>query len=135
MPLEEMVEVKITAPLPEDGVIDRTYRIVGTSKIAGEIGAPPWVYAEVKRKEWYLPEIVEETTYERGFPLPISGEFTIDFKPDKLGDYDITVVATPAPLPLPVVGVPPVLGKSDRMKIRIAAKPEAGLEILASSFA
>ncbi|MBA7696787.1 hypothetical protein ES703_105439 [subsurface metagenome] len=99
------------------------------------IGAPPWVYAEVKRKEWYKPEILEETTYERGFPLPISGEFKIDFKPDKLGDYDVSIVATPAPLPLPMIGVPPVLGRSSLMKMRVSEKPEAGLEILSCSFA
>ena len=130
----EIVDIEITVPLPEEGVIDRTYRIEGTVKVAG-VGVPPWVYAETKRKEWWKPEALEETTYERGLPLPISGKFTIDFKPDKLGDYEIAIVATPAPLPLPVVGVPPVTGKSDMMKIRILEKAEAGFEILACSFA
>lgn len=130
----EIVDIEITSPLPEEGVIDRTYRIEGTVKIA-EIGAPPWVYAEVKKKEWYKPEVVEETSYERGFPMPISGEFKIDWKPKKLGIYDVTIVATPAPLSLPVIGVPPILGESDMMKFTAVEKPEAGLEILACSFA
>jgi len=135
MVLEGTVEVEITSPLPDEGAVDRTYRIEGTVKMFDAIGAPPWVYAEVKRKEWYKPEILEETTYERGFPLPISGEFKIDFKPDKLGDYDVSIVATPAPLPLPMIGVPPVLGRSSLMKMRVSEKPEAGLEILSCSFA
>ena len=135
MVLEGTVEVEIASPLPDEGAVDRTYRIEGTVKMFDAIGAPPWVYAEVKRKEWYKPEILEETTYERGFPLPISGEFKIDFKPDKLGDYDVSIVATPAPLPLPMIGVPPVLGRSSLMKMRVSEKPEAGLEILSCSFA
>lgn len=132
--MPEIVEIEITSPLPEEGAIDRTYRIEGTVKVAGEIGAPPFVYAEVKRKEWYKPEVIEETTYERGFPLPISGEFTIDWKPEKTGIYDITIVATPAPLSLPVIGVLPIIGKTDIMKFTAVEKPEAGLEILACSF-
>jgi len=131
----EIVDIEITAPLPEEGVIDRTYRIEGTVKMFDIIGAPPWVYAEIKKKEWYQPEIAEETNYERGFPIPISGEFKIDWKPEKTGDYEIIVVATPAPLSLPVVGVFPVIGKSDVMKMTIAAKPETGIELLACSFA
>ena len=133
--MEEIAKLEITSPLPEQGVIDRTYRIEGTVKVFDAIGAPPWVYAEVKKKEWYQPEIAEETSYERGFPMPISGEFKIDWKPEKTGDYEVTVVATPAPLSLPVVGVFPVVGKSDVMKMTIAAKPDVGLEILACSFA
>ncbi|GAH20138.1 unnamed protein product [marine sediment metagenome] len=134
MPELEIVNIEITAALPEEGVIDRTYRIEGTVKVAG-VGAPPWVYAETKRKEWYKPEIVEEVSYERGFPMPISGEFKIDWKPKKTGIYDVTIVATPAPLSLPVIGVPPIFGESDMMKFTAVEKPEAGLEILACSFA
>jgi len=132
--MPEVVDIEITSPLPEEGVIDRTYRIEGTAKMA-EIGAPPWVYAEVKRKEWYKPEIVEETHYYRGLPMPVSGNFSIDWTPEKTGIYDVTVVATPAPLSLPVIGVPPIIGQSDVMKISIAAKPEVGLEIMSCSFA
>lgn len=135
MPLEETVKVEITAPLPGEGVVGRTYRIEGTVKMFDAIGAPPWVYAEVKKKEWYQPEIAEETNYERGFPMPVSGDFKIDWKPGKTGDYEVTVVATPAPLSLPVIGVVPIVGKSDIMKVIIAAKPDVGLEILACNFA
>jgi len=135
MVLEGTVEVEITSPLPDEGIVDRTYRIEGTVKMFDAVGAPPWVYAEEKRKEWWRPEALEETDYDRGFPLPISGEFKIDFKPDKLGDYDVSIVATPAPLPLPMIGVPPVLGRSSIMKMRVAEKPESGLEILSCSFA
>ena len=130
----DIVGIEITAPPPSDGVVGITYRIEGSVKFQ-EIGAPPWVYAEVKKKEWYQPEIAEETSYERGFPMPISGEFKIDWKPEKTGDYEVTVVATPAPLSLPVVGVFPIVGKSDVMKMAVAAKPDVGLEILACSFA
>lgn len=134
MALEETVKIEITAPLPSEGVIDKTYRIEGTVKMFDAIGAPPWVYAEVKKKEWYKPEAIEETDYERGFPMPISGEFKIDWKPAKLGDYEVTLIATPAPLSLPVVGVFPIVGKSAVMEISIVVKPAVGLEILASSF-
>ncbi len=57
--------------------------------------------------------------------MPISGEFTIDFKPEKEGDYEVTVLATPAPLSLPVIGVFPVTGKSDVMKIAVGERPPA----------
>jgi len=135
MPELEIVDIEITAPLPSEGAVDTTYRIEGTVKIAEKIGAPPWVYAEAKKKEWYKPEVVEETSYERGLPIPVTGKFTIDWKPKKTGIYDVTIVATPAPLSLPVIGVPPIMGKSDVMKFTAAEKAEAGLEILACSFA
>ena len=121
----EVVSIEITEPLPESGVVDSTYKIKGSVKIFDAIGAPPWVYAEVRLKEWYKPEAVEEVSYERGFPMPISGEFTIDFKPQKEGDYEVTVLATPAPLSLPVIGVFPVTGKSDVMKVAIGERPPA----------
>jgi len=121
----EVVSIEITEPLPDTGVVDSTYKIKGSVKIFDAIGAPPWVYAEVRLKEWYKPEAVEEVSYERGFPMPISGEFTIDFKPEKEGDYEVTVLATPAPLSLPVFGVFPVTGKSDVMKIAVGEKPPA----------
>lgn len=121
----ELVAIEITEPLPESGVVDSTYKIKGSVKIFDAIGAPPWVYAEVKLKEWYKPEAVEEVSYERGFPMPISGEFTIDFKPEKEGDYEVTVLATPAPLSLPVVGIFPVTGRSDVMGIAVGERPPA----------
>jgi len=121
----ELVALEITEPLPDTGVVDSTYKIKGSVKIFDAIGAPPWVYAEVRLKEWYKPEVAEEVSYERGFPMPISGEFTIDFKPEKEGDYEVTVLATPAPLSLPVVGVFPVTGKSDVMKVAVGERPPA----------
>lgn len=135
MPDTDIVELEIREPLPSEGAIDTTYKIEGTAKIFDDIGAPPWVYAEVQKKEWYKPEVVEETTYERGFPMPISGEFSIEWTPEKEGIYEVTVVATPAPLPLPAVGVPPIIGKSDMMKITVAKEIAAELEILSCSFA
>jgi len=117
--MDGIVEIEITEALPAGGSIGRTYRIEGTVKAFDVIGAPPWVYAEVRKKEWYQPGFIEETNYERGFPLPISGEFTIDWKPEKLGSYEISIIATPAPLSLPMIGVQPVVGKSDIMKIDI----------------
>ncbi|GAI69522.1 unnamed protein product, partial [marine sediment metagenome] len=62
-------------------------------------------------------------SYLRGFPMPITGGFSIDFRPAKEGDYEVTVVATPAPLSLPVVGVQPVVGKSAVMKVAVGEKP------------
>ncbi|GAJ21853.1 unnamed protein product [marine sediment metagenome] len=61
--------------------------------------------------------------YERGFPIPITGKFSIDFKPEKEGEYEVTVVATPAPLSLPMIGVAPITGESDVMKMGIEAVP------------
>lgn len=121
----EFVAIEITEPLPESGVVDSTYKIKGSVKMLDAIGAPPWVYAEVRLKEWYKPEAVEEVSYERGFPTPITGEFTIELKPEKEGDYEVTVLATPAPLPLPVVGVFPITGKSDMMKVAVGERPPA----------
>ncbi|GAI71922.1 unnamed protein product, partial [marine sediment metagenome] len=53
--LGEIVKIEITKPLPSTGIVDSTYKIEGSVKIAG-IGAPPWVYAEVRYKEWWKPE-------------------------------------------------------------------------------
>jgi len=122
--LEELVAIEITKPLPATGVAETTYKIEGSVKMFDAIGAPPWVYAEVRRKEWWKPEFIEEVSYERGFPIPVTGDFSIDFKPEKESDYEVTVIATPAPLSLPVVGVFPITGKGAMMKMRIAEKPE-----------
>ena len=133
--LEDLVKIEITKPLPETGAIDTTYKIEGTVKMFDAVGAPPWVYAEVRRKEWWKPEFIEEVSYERGFPIPITGSFSIDFKPEKESDYEVTVVATPAPLSLPVVGVFPIVGKSAMMKFSVSEIPELGLVIASCSFA
>lgn len=123
--IEDLVTIVITKPLPSTAVVDTTYRIEGTAKMLETIGALPWVYAEVRLKEWYKPEAAEEVSYERGFPMPISGDFSIDFKPEKEGDYEVTVLATPAPLSLPVLGIFPISGKSDMMKIAVGERPPA----------
>ena len=123
--LEDLVTIEVTQPLPETGAIGSTYKIKGTVRMFNAIGAFPWVYAQVRRKEWFKPEIIEETSNERGFPMPISGDFSIDFKPEKEGDYEVTVVATPAPLSLPVVGVFPITGKSAVMEVSVGAGPPA----------
>lgn len=120
----DIVKIEITEPLPETCFVGLSYKLSGTVKVAG-IGAPPWVYAEVMKKEWYKPEVAEEVSYERGLPKPISGDFSIDLRFAATGSYEVTVVATPAPLSLPMVGVPPVVGKSDTMKIEVAEAPPA----------
>jgi len=121
--LGEIVAIEITEPLPAAGVVASTYKIKGSAKVLKKVGSPPWVYAEVRMKEWYKPEIAEEVSYERGFPVPITGDFSIEFKPEKEGDYEVTVVATPAPLSLPVIGLFPTTGKSDVMKIAVGKAP------------
>ena len=121
MALEDMVKFEITKPLPETGAAGTTYKIEGKVKMFDAIGAFPWVYAEVKKKEWYKPEILEETSFLRGFPIPVTGSFSISFKPEKEGHYEVTVLATPAPLSLPVVGVFPVTGKAAMMKVAVGA--------------
>ena len=123
----EIVTIEITEPLPETGVVASTYKIRGSAKMFEKVGAFPLVYAEAKLKEWYKPEVAEEVSYERGFPIPITGDFTIDFKPKKEGDYEVTIVATPAPLSLPIIGVFPITGRSDVMKMGIEAAPPAGV--------
>lgn len=115
----DLVEIEITTPPPEKAVAGTPYKIEGVAKFAEQVGAPPWIYAEVRKKDWYKPEILEETTYERGFPIPISGAFSIQWTPRRAGIYEVTVVATPAPLPLPLIGVPPITGQSGMMKVTV----------------
>jgi len=121
----ELVAIELTQPLPSTAVVGTIYKIEGTIKMLEVVGAPPWVYAQVRFKEWWKPEIVEEVSYERGFPIPVTGSFSIDFKPEKEGDYQVTVLATPAPLSLPVVGVFPITGKSDMMEVSVGERPPA----------
>jgi len=121
----EIVDIEITRPLPEKAVAESTYTIEGSVKVLDTVGAPPWVYAEIRHKEWYKPEFAEEVEYERGFPMPVSGDFSIDFRPEKEGDYEVKIIATPAPVSLPAVGIWPVIGKSDVMKVAVGEKPPA----------
>jgi len=114
-----LVEIEIKTPLPSDGVVGGKYKIEGVAKVANLVGPPPWLYAQVQMKSWLKPDILEETHYWRGIPIPITGNFSIDWTPDKPGIYEVTVVATPAPLSLPLVGVPPITGQSDMMKVSV----------------
>lgn len=129
----DLVEIEITTPPPEEATVGTPLKIEGVAKVAEQVGPPPWVYAEVRKKDWYKPEILEETTYERGFPIPVSGTFSIEWTPAKAGIYEITVVATPAPLPLPVIGVPPITGRSDTMKV-VTGAPEGVSELKIVSY-
>lgn len=121
-----LVEIELTKAPPATANVGVTYTIEGNVKFMDVIGAPPWVYAEVQKKDWYKPEIIEETTYERGIPAPITGNFSITWKPTKTGIFEVTVVATPAPIALPVIGVPPVVGSSDMMKVTVG---EIGIDV------
>ena len=123
--MAEFVGIEITKPLPATAVVESTYKTEGSVKVFGAVGAPPFVYARVRRKEWYKPEFAEDASYNRGWPAPVSGKFTIEFKPEKEGEYEVTIVATPAPLALPAVGVFPVLAESDVMKVAVGQKPPA----------
>lgn len=121
-----LVEIELTKTLPATANVGVTYTIEGNVKFMDVIGAPPWVYAQCQKKDWYKPEIIEETTYERGIPVPITGNFSITWKPEKTGIFEVTVVATPAPISLPVIGVPPVVGSSDMMKVTVG---EIGIDV------
>jgi hypothetical protein len=123
--MAEFVGIEITKCLPETAVVGSTYKIEGSVKVFDAIGAPPFVYARVQYKEWYKPDWAEAKEYSRGWPVPITGNFSIDFKPEKEGDYQVTVVATPAPLSLPAIGVFPTLAESDIMKVSVGQKPPA----------
>ncbi len=123
--MAEFVGIEITKKLPATAVVDSTYRVEGSVKVFGAVGAPPFVYAEVKHKEWYKPEFSEEKEYIRGWPIPITGDFSIDFKPEKEGDYEVKVIATPALIPLPAIGVWPTVSESDVMKVSVGQKPPA----------
>jgi hypothetical protein len=117
--------IEITKPLPAEAVAGSTYKIEGSVKLFDVVGAPPFVYAEVKHKEWYKPDFAEEKDYIRAWPVPITGGFSIDFKPEKEGDYEVKVIATPALIPLPAIGVWPTVGESDVMKVSVGQKPPA----------
>jgi len=114
-----LVEIEIKTPLPSEGTLGDTYNIKGVARVADVVGPPPWLYAQVQKKDWYKPEILEETHYFRGIPIPLTGDFSIDWVPDRVGIYEVTIVATPAPLSLPLIGVPPITGLSSMMKVSI----------------
>lgn len=123
--MPEIVGIEITKCLPETAVVDSVYKIEGSVKVFDAVGAPPFVYAKIRRKEWYKPEIAEEVSYERGWPVPGTGDFSVEFKPEKEGEYKVSIVATPAPLSLPVAGVFPTLAESDVMEVSVGERPPA----------
>lgn len=131
----DIIKITITKPLPTDGTVGFTYNIEGNAILISDIGAPPWVYARVQKKDWYKPDIIEEVTYERAFPNPVKGAFRISWKTEKVGIYDVSVVATPAPISLPLIGVPPITGETPITKITIGAVAGTSLEIVACRFA
>jgi len=117
MPLEDTVKVEITAPPPSSVNVGEAYTIEGTGKLMGQVGAPPWIYLRVQKKEWWQPSALEETEFLRGFPLPTDGRVSIDWTPAEPGKYNVALVATPAPIPLPMIGVPPIMGESDTVNV------------------
>lgn len=121
----EAIFIEVTQPLPEEAVAKSTYRIEGSAKLLGALGAPPFLYARIQHKEWNKPEALEEVDYERAWPVPITGDFAIDFKPEEKGEYDVGIISTPAALALPVVGVVPVLAESDLMHVSVGEEPSA----------
>lgn len=131
--MADIAKIELTSPPPAEGIVDETIVIEGNVKLFDTVGAPPWVYARVQKKDWYKPDVIEETNHFRGFPAPVSGDFKINWTPQKTGIYDVTVIATPAPLSLPVVGVFPITGQTDVTKVTIS-ELSAELEIQSSSF-
>jgi len=63
--MTDVVGIEITKPPPAEAVAGSTYKIEGSVKVFDAVGAPPFVYAEVKHKEWYKPEFAEEKEYIR----------------------------------------------------------------------
>jgi len=48
------VATLFTIPPPETVSVGETYHIEGEAKFMGQLGAPPWVYLRVQKKEWNL---------------------------------------------------------------------------------
>lgn len=121
--IEDLVAITITEPPPSEAAAGYTQVIRGTATFTDKFAAPPFVYASIQKKDWYKPEILEKTWHERGFPMPPDGKFEIEWIPDTKGHFEVTVVATPAPLSLPVVGVFPITGKSGMYKVEVGEAP------------
>ena len=111
------VDVKITTPPPSVVDVGKVYTIEGTAKIGGALGAPPWIYLRVQKKEWYQPSALEDTEFIRGYTLPTDGKVSIDWTPAEPGKYNVALVATPAPMSLPFIGVPPIMGESETVNV------------------
>jgi hypothetical protein len=118
------VSVKITKTLPATVVVGTEYTIEGTAKIQDAIGALPWVYAELQHKEWNKPNVVESVEFARGFPIPISGTFSIKWTPTVEGIFEYTVIATPAPL-----AISAIKGLSEILTFPIMARSSPVLKV------
>jgi len=126
--IEDLVDITVEAPSGQ-AVVGQVNHIRGRVNIADRFGAPPFVYAEIQKKDWYKPEILEKTWHERGLPKLPEGDFDIEWIPDGTGHYEITVVTTPAPISLPMVGVFPITGKSASFKVEVGEQPPEELRI------
>lgn len=117
-----IVDIAITVPLPAECSVDSVYRVEGVAKLLKAIPALPWIYLEVKKKARYEPAGIEKwfATYQQGLPMPTSGVFSIDWRPEREGEYEVRAIATPAPLNLPLVGMAPITGASEVMKLTVA---------------
>lgn len=102
--IEDLVDITVEAPSGQS-VVGQVNHIRGKVRLGDRFAAPPFVYAEIQKKDWYKPEILEKTWHERGLPKLPEGDFDIEWIPDGTGHYEITVVATPAPISLPMVGL------------------------------
>jgi len=85
------------------------------------VPALPWIYLEINRKALYEPEGTEKwfASYEQGIPMPGTGNFTIDWRPGREGEYEVRAIATPAPLDAPLIGITPITGASEVMKVTV----------------
>lgn len=112
-----IIEVIMTTPPPDTVSLGKTYAVEGTVKLAAVIGAPPFVYLRVQRKEWWQPAALEQTSFLRGFASPAGGNVSINWTPSEAGKYNVALVATPAPISLPLIGVPPIMGESEIVNV------------------
>ena len=126
--IEDLVDITVEAPSGQS-VVGQVNHIRGKVRLGDRFAAPPFVYAEIQKKDWYKPEILEKTWHERGIPKFPEGDFDIEWIPDGTGHYEITVVATPAPISLPMVGIFPITGKSVSFKVEVGEQPPEELRI------
>jgi hypothetical protein len=119
----DVVNIELTKELPANGVVGSSYRIEGSVKFFNTVGTPPFLYMKSQLKKWYQPEIVEDVKYERTWPTPITGKFSVDFTPEDEGDYEVTIISSPAPLTLPTVGAFPTVGESKIMEMTVGEEP------------
>jgi len=113
----DIVSIEMLSEVPEELPLGVDFVLRGRATFKETLTPPPWVYLQVQKKDWYKPAIIEETHYLRDLANPLeNGEFTTVWKPEKEGHWELTFVATPAPIPLPVVGVFPITGQSEMKK-------------------